>query len=132
MLKGSRKTALAAILGLSFLLTGAAAPAMAQYDPNRHGQFYNGTRRGGNGDYSGRDHRYDDRYQNGRYQGHGIGTGTGALIGGGGGAALGALFGGGMKGALIGGAAGAGIGAYAGHAHQNSQKRKYYERRNGY
>lgn len=113
----------------------------AQYDQQRHGQFYQGAYQGG------RDGRYDEgrnynrngnynrdgNYNRGddRYHGHGIGTGSGAAIGGAGGAVLGAAFGGGLKGSLIGGAAGAGIGAVAGHAHQQSQKRNYY-RNDGY
>ena len=131
MFKILKKAAGFTVLGSSLLLA-TTARAHAQYDPNRHSQFYDGTRRGGQGDYYGHDHRYDDRYQ-GQYQGHGVGTGRGALIGGAGGAALGALFGGGMKGALIGGGAGAGIGAIAGHAHQQSMKRRYYDQqRHGY
>lgn len=112
------------------LMMGPGAQAQYRHDNDHHGNFYNGARDGGRGGYY--DHGHDYNRGDGRYQGHGIGTGTGALIGGGGGAALGALFGGGMKGALIGGAAGAGIGAIAGHAHQNTMKRHYYERRDGY
>lgn len=101
------------------------ATALAQHD--RHDRFYDGARRGGRDGYYDRGHDYDRGYQ-----GHGVGTGTGALIGGGAGAALGALFGGGLKGAIVGGAAGAGIGAIAGHEHQQTMKRHYYERRDGY
>lgn len=113
--------------------------AHAQY---HHGNdnFYNGARNSGRGGsyghsgyHDGGNHynngRYNnDRYNDGRYQGHGVGAGRGALIGGGIGAAAGAIFGGGLKGALIGGGAGAGIGAFAGHEHQQTMKRRYYER----
>lgn len=110
--------------------------ARAQY--SHHGNFYNGARQGGRGGYygggnsSGYNHGNYSGYNRDQYQGHGIGAGRGALIGGAGGAALGAIFGGGLKGALIGGGAGAGIGAIAGHEHQQTMKRHYYERRNGY
>lgn len=116
---------------LLLLLLGPAAHA--QYN---RGNFYNGARDGGRGggyDHSGyRDGGYNNRRDDGRYQGHGIGTGRGALIGGGVGAAAGAVFGGGMKGALVGGGVGAGIGAIAGHQHQNTMRRRHYERRDGY
>lgn len=101
----------------------------AQYNRDRHGNFYNGAYQGGRGGYYNRGNDYNHGDYRGGYQGHGIGTGRGALIGGAGGAALGALFGGGLKGALIGGGAGAGIGAIAGHVHQNNMKRDYYEGR---
>ncbi len=122
-----------------FTLVLAAGPLLAsptagiaQYEQghNRHQDFYNGaynSGRGGNYN-SGHDYGYGQRGYDDRYHGHGIGTGTGAAIGGAGGAVLGAAFGGGLKGAIIGGAAGAGIGAVAGHAHQENQKRNYYER----
>ena len=125
MFRSFIRTARVVLLALPLALV-PVAQGHAQYDQNRHSQFYDGARRGGNGNYNGRDHRYDDRYQ-----GHGVGTGRGALIGGAGGAALGALFGGGMKGALIGGAAGAGIGAVAGHVHQKNMKQRYYDRQRG-
>lgn len=115
------------------LLTGSLIGTPMVSNAQRHdnqGNFYNGAYQGGRGgSYNrGNDYRRGDR----GYQGSGIGTGRGALIGGAGGAALGALFGGGLKGALIGGGAGAGIGAIAGHVHQNNKKRDYYEGRNGY
>lgn len=122
-----RWTTLALITG-PLLLGPAAGLAQNERGHEQHKDFYNGAYNGGRGgsynrgtDYRGGGYRGDDRYQ-----GHGIGTGTGAAIGGAGGAALGAVFGGGLKGALIGGAAGAGIGAIAGHAHQENQKRDYY------
>ena len=101
--------------------------AHAQYN-HGHGNFYNGARNGGRGGSYDRSGYHDGGYNNdGRYQGHGVGTGRGALIGGGVGAAAGAIFGGGLKGALIGGGAGAGIGAIAGHEHQQTMKRHYYD-----
>ena len=63
MSKVLRAAAQQVALGLCLLGPGATTAAHAQYDPNRHPQFYNGTRNGGRGDYSGHDHRYDDRYQ---------------------------------------------------------------------
>ena len=101
-----------------------------QQNPNQgHSNFSQGVYEGGRG--GGYDHGNNyGRGDDGRYQGHGIGTGKGALIGGAGGAAVGAIFGGGLKGALIGGGAGAGIGAIAGHEHQQNIKHDYY--RDGY
>ncbi len=132
MLQPTRK-----LLSFSLVLPLLLAPAThAQYGQQRN-NFYNGARDGGrSGNYDHHDDHgngYDDRYRgdDGRYQGHGVGTGRGALIGGGVGAAAGAIFGGGLKGALIGGGAGAGIGAVAGHAHQQNMKRDYY-RSDGY
>lgn len=107
------------------LLLGPTAHAQHQHGNN----FYNGARGGGRDGSYGRSGYHDGgNYNDGRYQGHGIGAGRGALIGGGVGAVAGAIFGGGLKGALIGGGAGAGIGAIAGHEHQQTIKRHYYER----
>jgi hypothetical protein len=105
------------LLTLPVLFSLSVVPMTAQ----RHGNFDNGMRRGGQGgNYYDSRHDYRDHDDRNRNQG-GIGPGKGALIGGAGGAALGAIFGGGMKGALIGGAAGAGIGAIAGQVYQNNR-----------
>ncbi len=125
MLKVRTGTLASSLVALSLLM---APISQAQYHhDNHHDNFYNGARQGGRDGYYDHGRDYD-----GRYQSHGVGTGRGALIGGAGGAALGAVFGGGLKGALIGGGAGAGIGAIAGHSHQQTMKRHYYERRDGY
>ncbi len=126
------KRLLSGSLAVLPLLLGPAAHA--QYDHGNN-NFYNGARNGGSGGsyshsgyHDGRNYHDGGNYNDGRYQGHGVGAGRGALIGGGVGAAAGAIFGGGLKGALIGGGAGAGIGAIAGHEHQQTMKRHYYER----
>lgn len=115
--------------------------AQAQYNHGDNNNFYNGARSGGHGGTYNRGGYHDGGYNHGGYnhgdynnrdQGHGIGTGRGALIGGGIGAVAGAVFGGGLKGALIAGGAGAGIGAIAGHEHQQTVRRHDYEDRNGY
>ena len=67
---------------------------------------------------------YDDRH-------HGVGPGTGALIGGAAGVVLGGILGGG-KGALIGGAAGAGVGAAAGAANRDAHRGYGYGNGYGY
>ncbi len=131
------------LVGLPLMLSPLAH---AQYDQQRHSNFSQGVYQGGRGgsydqgqdsgrgnygrgSYNGgNDNRGNyNRGNDGQYQGHGIGTGRGALIGGAGGAALGAVFGGGLKGSLVGGAAGAGIGAFAGHEHQKTVRRHDYE-----
>ncbi len=132
------KTKLCAMVLAAGPLLALPTPGTAQYEQghNHHQDFYNGAYNGGRGgdynrgqDYGSGQRGYDQRGYDDRYHGHGVGTGTGAAIGGAGGAVLGAAFGGGLKGAIIGGAAGAGIGAIAGHAHQENEKRNYYERR---
>ncbi len=132
MLSPTRRLLAGALLASPLLFPPGIAAAQRNGQGNasfNHG-VYNGGR-GGQYDRGTHNH-YDQHGNNGYngynqgYQGHGIGPGKGALIGGAGGAALGAIFGGGLKGSLIGGAAGAGIGAVAGHAHQQSMKRNYY------
>jgi hypothetical protein len=112
----------AVLLSCSILGSGFLAPA--QNRGNNNSNFYNGVRRGGQGENYGGGHYHDNHYDN-RNQG-GIGPGKGALIGGAAGAVLGAAFGGGVKGSLITGAAGAGIGAIIGKSAQDNRQNNYY------
>jgi hypothetical protein len=122
------KKVCAALIAAPLLL--GSVPMMAQrtdrdHHDDHHGNFYQGARDGGRGGSYGGGYHHDER----DYHQGGIGPGKGAAIGGIGGAVLGAAFGGGLKGAIIGGAAGAGIGAIAGKAHQDDQRRQYYNGR---